>query len=302
MDVLVEAVDAYVAEPLAGDALAAAGMPVGSTARMAALLTATMYLGTLFNYLVCATLSYVVFFRMYPQCLHDPEAVHVRPGQIRRELLWSLGSMPVVVLLTAPIYVLHGLGYSRLYRSPGAFGYGYLALSAALFVLFTDLGVCWIHRLLHQPPLYAWVHQRHHSMVRPTPFSAMSFNPIDGFVVSLPYHLFAFALPLNTYLYFFAFVAIQWWCVSVHDRVYLPTRWLGKFVLGAQHHADHHVYFKVNYSQYLTVFDWLFGTLKADDPRVRNRELAKKDEARAEAVALTSAPSSAVDARAAKRA
>ena len=45
-----------------------------------------------------------------------------------------------------------------------------------------------IHRLIHTPFLYKWVHSVHHNSVNPSPWSSLSMHPVEGFL----YHAVAF--------------------------------------------------------------------------------------------------------------
>ena len=45
-----------------------------------------------------------------------------------------------------------------------------------------------IHRLIHVPILYKWIHSVHHNSVNPSPWSSLSMHPVEGFL----YHAVAF--------------------------------------------------------------------------------------------------------------
>lgn len=52
----------------------------------------------------------------------------------------------------------------------------------------------------------------------PTSFASHAFHPVDGFLQSVPYHLYPFLFPLNKYLYLVgawgAWVAVGGWLVG----------------------------------------------------------------------------------------
>lgn len=60
----------------------------------------------------------------------------------------------------------------------------------------------------------------------PTPFAAYAFHPLDGYLQSIPYHIFIFIFPLHKKLYLILFVLINFWTILVspssfhvsHDR------------------------------------------------------------------------------------
>ena len=53
-------------------------------------------------------------------------------------------------------------------------------------------------------------------------------------------------------------VVLQVWTTNIHDCVYGG----GEPIMGAGYHLIHHTGYKYNYGHYLTVCDWMFGTLK----------------------------------------
>ena len=100
------------------------------------------------------------------------------------------------------------------------------------YLLFTDYCIYWIHRWLHVPFIYKRLHKPHHKwlskfrvsvhlgfvLIRilvPTPFASHAFHPIDGYLQSIPYHLFIFLFPLQRQLYLVLFVLVNFWSIFV---------------------------------------------------------------------------------------
>lgn len=100
------------------------------------------------------------------------------------------------------------------------------------FLVFTDYCIYWIHRWLHIPFIYKVLHKPHHKWlsefifslffytsltytVVPTPFASHAFHPVDGYLQSVPYHLFIFLFPLHRMLYLGLFVAVNFWSIFV---------------------------------------------------------------------------------------
>jgi len=97
-------------------------------------------------------------------------------------------------------------------------------------------------------------------------------------VQSVPYHLFVFVFPFQKHLYLLMFVLVNVWTVSIHDGDYRVPEMLDSVVNGAQHHTYHHLFFKVNYGQYFTVWDRVFGTHKVDEVELKRLENTLKQE------------------------
>ncbi|KAK7438046.1 c-5 sterol desaturase [Stygiomarasmius scandens] len=177
-------------------------------------------------------------------------------NQVRLEIQSSLKAFPVITLLTLPWFLGEVRGKSKLYTDIEAHGgWTYMVLSVPCFLLFTEYCIYWIHRWLHHPLLYKTLHKPHHKWIIPTPFASYAFHPIDGFLQSVPYHLFAFLFPLHRILYLVLFVLVNFWTIFIHDSDMITGHPLEKIINGPAHHTLHHIYFTVNYGQYFTWAD-----------------------------------------------
>ncbi|KKK13227.1 hypothetical protein P175DRAFT_0427513 [Aspergillus ochraceoroseus IBT 24754] len=217
-------------------------------------------------YFVSSTLSFFfVFdkkFMMHPKFLRD---------QINLEIKQSMRAMPVMAALTAPFFVAELRGYSRLYDFPSEAPFQlYTYLQFPLFIAFTDFCIYWIHRALHHPLIYKWLHKSHHKWIVPTPYASFAFNPVDGWSQSVPYHVFPFVFPLQktAYLMLFAFVTV--WTVIIHDGEYATS---SPVINGSACHTYHHLYFNYNYGQFTTLWDRLGGSYRQPDAELFDREI-----------------------------
>ncbi|KAL4791251.1 hypothetical protein BDV19DRAFT_312014 [Aspergillus venezuelensis] len=181
-------------------------------------------------------------------------------NQMRLEIKQGVSAIPVIAILTAPLFMAEVRGYSKLYdfASEAPFP-AYTWLQYPLFVCFTDFGIYWIHRWLHIPVVYRWLHKPHHKWVVPTPFASYAFHPVDGWAQSLPYHVFPFLFPLQKSAYLGLFVFVTLWTVLIHDAEYISH---SVVINGSACHTMHHLYFNYNYGQYITLWDRLGGTYR----------------------------------------
>ncbi|KAJ8014129.1 hypothetical protein DPEC_G00037050 [Dallia pectoralis] len=138
--------------------------------------------------------------------------------------------------------------------------WSFMLVSMISFVLFTDGCIYWIHRILHHRLIYKRFHKIHHVFKIPTPFASHAFHPLDGFLSSLPYHIYPFLFPLNKVLYLALYIFVNIWTLSIHDGYYCLPGPLQGMVNGAAHHTDHHRFFTVNYGQYFTLWDRISGS------------------------------------------
>lgn len=169
-------------------------------------------------YFLIASFSYLFIFDhatfTHPKYLKN---------QIRLEIHQALSALPVMAIFTTPFFVGEVRGYAKLYDafSDAPFSM-YNVLQFPFFIGFTDCFVYCAHRSLHHPYLYRRFHKPHHKWLVPTPFASHAFHPVDGFMQSLPYHVFPFLFPLQKFVYIVLFVFINIWTVFI--RKSLPPR------------------------------------------------------------------------------
>lgn len=227
-----------------------------------------LYIGT-------ASLSYIFLFdkryKLHPNFLENQE---------RLEIAYASWSIPYMAVATVPLFVLEVRGYSKLYldtttdsvldinaTQQGQLtyksvleGWPFVILSIITFLMFTDCFIYWIHRGLHYRLFYKFIHKPHHKWKVPTPFASHAFHPIDGFLQSLPYHVYPFLFPLHKITYLVLFIFVNVWTVSIHDGDYRVPVLLQPFVNGSAHHTDHHILYKYNYGQFFTIWDRVGGS------------------------------------------
>ncbi|KAM4885711.1 lathosterol oxidase isoform 3-T5 [Sylvia borin] len=167
--------------------------------------------------------------------------------------------------------------------SPVPGGWSGVFLSMLSFLFFTDMGIYWIHRGLHHKLFYKRFHKPHHLWKIATPFASHAFHPVDGFMQSLPYHVYPFLFPLHKVTYLGLYIFVNVWTISIHDGDYRVPRLLRHVINGSAHHTDHHLYFDYNYGQYFTLWDKIGGSYKSPTsfegkgPHDYMRKLREKD-------------------------
>ena len=144
-----------------------------------------------------------------------------------------------------------------------------------------------IHRLIHTPFLYKWVHSVHHNSVNPSPWSSLSMHPVEHllYFATVAYH---FILPSHPLLVIYQLHFAGFGAVVGHigfDKIEVTED------KGVDSHAFthylHHKYFEVSYGDGLIPLDKWFGTWhdgsKAGDERMNARYAARKARANARA-------------------
>ncbi|EMP29027.1 Lathosterol oxidase [Chelonia mydas] len=217
-------------------------------------------LGALVLYLLFGTLSYYLVFdhslKQHPQFLEN---------QVQLEIKYALQSLPWISIPTVALFFAEVRGYSRLYDNIEDSPYGWFGviLSMLSFLFFTDMCIYWIHRFLHHKLVYKRLHKPHHRWKVATPFASHAFHPVDGFLQSIPYHIYPFLFPLHKVTYLGLYIAVNVWTISIHDGDYRVPDFLKHIINGSAHHTDHHLYFDYNYGQYFTLWDKIGGSYKS---------------------------------------
>lgn len=223
-------------------------------------------------YIGIATLSYFFLFdsryKLHPNFLPNQELLEIR---------YATWSIPYIAVLTAPVFLLEVRGYSKLYMNTNSAdpnttitedqvttsflqGWPFIVLSIVSFLMFTDCLIYWIHRGLHHKLFYKYLHKPHHRWKVPTPYASHAFHPVDGFLQSVPYHIYPFLFPLHKVIYLILFIFVNIWTISIHDGDYRVPVFLQPFINGSAHHTDHHVLYKYNYGQFFTLWDRIGGS------------------------------------------
>jgi sterol desaturase/sphingolipid hydroxylase (fatty acid hydroxylase superfamily) len=154
-----------------------------------------------------------------------------------------------------------------------------LILVGLLIPLFHEAHFYVVHRLIHVPVLYKWVHSVHHNSVNPSPWSSLSMHPVEHLLYwsDVLIHLVVPSHPLLV-LYHLQITGTG----AVVGHIGFDKIELGDSAIDSHAYAHylHHKYFEVNYADGLVPFDRLFGTWhdgsKDGDVRMQARFQAKK--------------------------
>jgi sterol desaturase/sphingolipid hydroxylase (fatty acid hydroxylase superfamily) len=117
-----------------------------------------------------------------------------------------------------------------------------------------------IHRLIHVPIFYKWIHSVHHNSVNPSPWSSLSMHPVEHLLYWSD-SLIHFVLPSHPLLFLYNLQITGTGAVVGHvgfDKMEVGES--GLVNTNAYAHYLHHKHFEVNYADGATALDKLFGT------------------------------------------
>jgi sterol desaturase/sphingolipid hydroxylase (fatty acid hydroxylase superfamily) len=142
-----------------------------------------------------------------------------------------------------------------------------IALEFAAYFFAFDTWFYWLHRLMHNEPIYKWVHKLHHWSTAPNLVTSFSVSPLESlinggfvplFLAAFSVHSAAFALiaPTNVIMGLYVHSGYEffprWWHKS----------WATKWFITTTFHDQHHRYFTCNFGGYTTIWDRICGTVR----------------------------------------
>jgi Delta7-sterol 5-desaturase len=187
-----------------------------------------------------------------------------QPGQIRREMVYSLATVLIFATNGVLIWLLVQAGHLKLYGQVAEHGWLWWWASLALIIVAHDAYFYWTHRGLHHRRWFAAVHGRHHASRHPTPWAAYAFHPVEALVQAVFLPLFLLAVPTHS-----AVVGLFLLHMIVRNTIghcsheLMPWRWargVFSWITPVSHHHFHHARNRGNYGLYFTWWDRWCGT------------------------------------------
>lgn len=184
---------------------------------------------------------------------------------MRRDIKLSILSAICFALFAAFIVSEYDLGATRLYATLDEYGLWYLGFSFVALLVLQDTYFYFMHRLLHHPFFFKWLHSGHHRSGEPTPWTSFAFDPPEAIVQGIFFLGIVFILPLHFIILVAALMVMTGWSVLTHLGFELfpssfPHHYLGKWFIGSTHHSIHHRKYTVHYGLYFTLWDKLLNT------------------------------------------
>nr|WP_310524385.1 sterol desaturase family protein [Polymorphobacter sp.] len=189
-----------------------------------------------------------------------------RQRQIAAEIRWSILSaiiygIPAGLMLAAWRFG----GLTRISTEFTAATALWWLPSIALYLFFHDTWFYWTHRWMHGPVLFKHVHAVHHASKPPTAWAAMSFHPWEALSGALLIPALAFLIPIHwSALGVVLTIATVMGVTNHMGWEMFPARWvngaLGRHIITASHHEEHHKRYTCNYGLYFRFWDQRCGT------------------------------------------
>ena len=231
------------------------------------------------RYFLIAGLFHAAFYIWFPQHWQQRKVNRhsYKSGQFKKEMSWSVITAFIFALAGAITVVLWQKGFTMLYTEAGAYPLWWIPVSLLISLLLHETYYYWLHRWMHRPAIFRIVHKVHHDSHITSPWTAFSFHPLEGLLQAVFLPVLLLLLPMHLYVLVFQLTLMTFSSVINHLNIEVYPRkfhrhFLGKWMIGATHHALHHKQFKTNFGLYFTFWDkWKNTESKLYDQWFRER-------------------------------
>ncbi|MGB5821029.1 MAG: sterol desaturase family protein [Saonia sp.] len=231
-----------------------------------------LFLIIFIRYLIVAGAYHYIFYVLFRKRFKNRiiDLSPVKQQQQLKEIYWSAMSALVFTLFGAGMFFLWLHDYTAIYVALNTYPIWYLFVSVFLALFIQDTYYYWLHRWMHLPRIYKYLHRVHHKSVHTSVFTSFSFHPAESVLQALILPLIVIVLPLHLYAALFILILMTLSAVINHAGVEIyPSgkfgNWMSKWIIGASHHDQHHRKFNYNFGLYFTFWDRWMGTESSYD-------------------------------------
>lgn len=223
------------------------------------------------RYFIVALIGFLIFYVIFRRRFFFKKIQQKFPANndYFRELGYSLLTMlifsSVIVFLNSPTIVI----YTTRYQSIDEYGWFYYFSVFPILFIMHDLYFYIMHRIMHHPSLFKYIHLVHHKSTNPSPWAAYAFHPLEAIIEQGIVVIFYFTLPIHiSHLAIFFLFSIVYNVYGhlgyeLYPKGFNKT-WIGRWINTSVNHNQHHQYFKGNYGLYTLIWDRIFGTIRKD--------------------------------------
>lgn len=223
------------------------------------------------RYFIVALIGFLIFYVIFRRKFFYKKIQQKFPANSDyiRELGYSLLTMlifsSIIVFLNSPAIVI----YTTRYQSINEYGWYYYFSVFPLLFLMHDFYFYIMHRIMHHPSVFKFIHLVHHKSTNPSPWAAYAFHPLEAIIEQGIVVIFYFTLPIHIshLAIFFLFSIIYNVYGHLGYELYpkgFNKNWFGKWINTSINHNQHHQFFKGNYGLYTLIWDRIFGTIRKD--------------------------------------
>ncbi len=189
--------------------------------------------------------------------------------QIWQEVYWS--GISTLIFAAFGILLLKGFesGHTQIYTDVADFPLWYVPISLFVAMFLHETYYYWLHRWLHKPGIYRFVHKVHHDSIHTSAWTSFSFHPLESLLQAVIVPIIVWFLPMHWIVVFLFLFLMTISAIINHAGVEIyPAKWLKhpimKWLIGSTHHDVHHRRFNFNFGLYFTFWDKWMNTENTD--------------------------------------
>lgn len=224
------------------------------------------------RYLIAAGIAFLVFYVLMKRQWWYKKIQQRLPKSkdYIREIVFSISTVFVFSLVTYLLLFNNIIRpHTTFYTDIRQYGWVYFFAAYPIMFFMHDAYFYWMHRLMHHPKLFNFVHLVHHKSINPSPWAAYAFHPLEAVVEAGIVIIFHFTIPITKFHLgiFFIFMILYnvyghlgW---ELYPRGFSKSR-VGRWINTSVNHNQHHQHFKGNYGLYTLIWDRWMGTIRED--------------------------------------
>lgn len=224
------------------------------------------------RYFVFAGGAYFIFWNQKIKWVQDRriQLAPYKKSELWREVRQSIGACFIFALVFSIPFYPEIKKRTLLYTDISDYGLLWTVMSFFVLIALHDTYFYWMHRIVHRPSLYRWIHATHHLSVQPSPWTSYSFHPFETFLEAIWIVPVLFLIPIHiTTLVLFSILSLYINVVGHLGVEIYPSWWkkhpILKWLNTSTFHNHHHQFFKGNYGLYFIFWDYWMNTLRSDD-------------------------------------
>jgi ring-1,2-phenylacetyl-CoA epoxidase subunit PaaE len=186
-------------------------------------------------------------------------------AQIKNEIINTALVIFTTSFFTSLILLLKDAGLTKLYLDTGRYGILYEILAGFIVLFVNDTWFYWVHRTLHRPSLYKYIHAEHHKSLDTTPFTTYSFHVIEGVLNTLIIFVVLTVMPVSLGVLAVVQLFGLFNNIKSHSGYEFYPRFFASVfpfntLVTSTHHNLHHSEYNGNYGLMFRFWDLVQGT------------------------------------------
>lgn len=237
----------------------------------------------LLRYLLIAGIAYLIFYVIKKEAIKYKKIQIEFPSNsdIIREIKYSILTLLIFSLIPFIIFNTNLKNYTLVYEDIEKYGLFWFSIAFLVMLLLHDMYFYFMHRLMHYPKIFKYVHRLHHKSINPSPWAALAFHPFEAIIETGIVFILFFCIPLTFYHFLFFYFFMMLYNVYGHlGWEIFPKNFnkslIGKWINTSINHNQHHQFFKGNYGLYFLWWDRWLNTLNENYDshydEIQNRE------------------------------